>query len=58
MAGQDKYMVLLRRELTRSQARLARAERERDRLLEQNRALRERLALRENASPSKRPASK
>jgi hypothetical protein len=58
MAGQDKYLVLLRRELTRSQARLARAERERDRLLEQNRALRERLALHGVASPAKRPASK
>ncbi len=44
MVEQDKYLVQLRRELTRAQARLARAERERDRLLEQNAALRNLLA--------------
>lgn len=41
MDKDDKYLVLLRRELTRAQARLQRMERERDRLLEENRALKE-----------------
>jgi hypothetical protein len=36
----DKYLVRLRRELTRSQAQLGKAESQRDRLLEQNRKLR------------------
>jgi len=36
----DKYLVLLRRELTRAQARLGRAERQRDALAEQNSELR------------------
>jgi hypothetical protein len=36
----DKYLVQLRRELTRSQAQLGKAESQRDRLLEQNRKLR------------------
>jgi ribosomal 50S subunit-associated protein YjgA (DUF615 family) len=40
MVEQDKYLAQLRRELTKAQARLARAERERDLLLEQNAALR------------------
>jgi hypothetical protein len=43
MAEADKYLVLLRRELVRAQARLKRAERERDAALEENRKLRERL---------------
>ena len=33
MDPQDPYLILLRRELTRAQARLRRAERERDRAL-------------------------
>jgi hypothetical protein len=37
--GDDKYLMLLRRELVRAQARLTRAERERDRLFEENRRL-------------------
>lgn len=40
MVEQGKYLAQLRRELTKAQARLARAERERDLLLEQNAALR------------------
>jgi hypothetical protein len=40
MEQNDKYLVQLRRELTRSQARLGRAESQRDKLLEQNRKLR------------------
>ena len=44
MTPDDKYLILLRRELTRAQARLKRAERERDAALEENRKLREKLA--------------
>ena len=44
MAEPDKYLVLLRRELTKAQARLARAERERDRAQEENATLRKRLS--------------
>jgi len=40
MEQNDKYLVQLRRELTRSQAQLGKAESQRDRLLEQNRKLR------------------
>jgi hypothetical protein len=40
METNDKYLVLLRRELTRAQARLGRAERQRDTLVEQNSELR------------------
>lgn len=40
MNQNDKYLVQLRRELTRSQAQLGKAESQRDRLLEQNRKLR------------------
>jgi hypothetical protein len=36
----DKYLIQLRRELTRRQAQLGRAESQRDKLLEQNRKLR------------------
>ena len=36
----EKYLLLLRRELVRAQARLKRAERERDELAEENRKLR------------------
>jgi hypothetical protein len=39
----DAYVENLRRELTRAQARLARAERERDRALAESAALRARL---------------
>jgi hypothetical protein len=51
MAGPDKYLVQLRRELTKSQARLSRAERERDLLHEQNEALRKLLSERGIALP-------
>jgi hypothetical protein len=57
MAEPDKYLVLLRRELTKAQARLARAERERDRALEENAALRKRLSDKDGAPPGK-PARK
>ena len=40
MDSDKKYLVQLRRELTRSQALLGKAESQRDRLLEQNRKLR------------------
>jgi hypothetical protein len=53
MAEADKYLVQLRRELTKSQARLARAERERDRALEENAALRKRLSDKDVAPPGK-----
>ena len=43
MGELDKYLIQLRRELTRSQARLSRAERQRDRLLAENAELRQRL---------------
>ena len=43
MPGDDKYLIQLRRELTRSQARLAKAEQERDRLAKENLELRARL---------------
>jgi len=46
MSDLDKYLIQLRRELTRSQARLSRAERQRDRLLQENAALRQRLTQR------------
>lgn len=51
MTEPDRYLVQLRRELTKSQARLARAERERDRLLEDNAALRRRLNKRGQPRP-------
>ena len=57
MTEPDKYLVLLRRELTRAQARLARAERERDRALAENDRLRQKLSERRVAAP-KRPARK
>jgi hypothetical protein len=44
MAEPDRYLVLLRRELTKAQARLARAERERDRAQEESAALRGKLS--------------
>jgi hypothetical protein len=53
MTGPDKYLVQLRRELTKSQARLARAERERDRALEENATLRKRLSEKGVARPGK-----
>jgi hypothetical protein len=47
----DTYAVLLRRELTRAQARLKRAEGERDRLRDENRRLRALLATHGIAPP-------
>ena len=41
MTQNDKYLVLLRRELVRAQARLKRAERECDRLRAENQRLKE-----------------
>jgi len=52
MGDLDKYLVLLRRELTRAQARLSRAERQRDRLLKENAGLRKRFS--ERAGPTAR----
>jgi hypothetical protein len=49
----DKYLVLLRRELTRAQARLKRAERERDDALAENQKLRQRLQRRRARAPRK-----
>ena len=43
MERDDKYLVQLRRELTRSQARLAKAEQDRDKLAKENQMLRQRL---------------
>jgi hypothetical protein len=43
MQSDDRYLVQLRRELTRSQARLAKAEQERDKLVKENQTLRQRL---------------
>ncbi|HWI29007.1 MAG TPA: hypothetical protein VN668_18675 [Stellaceae bacterium] len=40
----DRYLVLLRRELVRAQARLKRAERERDAALAENERLKAKLA--------------
>ncbi|HXZ01028.1 MAG TPA: hypothetical protein VEI03_13585 [Stellaceae bacterium] len=53
MTAEDKYLVLLRRELTRAQARLKRAERERDEALEENRKLRQLLRRRRARAPRK-----
>ena len=53
MQSDDKYLIQLRRELTRSQARLAKAEQERDKLAKQNQMLRERL----EKSKARRPSS-
>lgn len=59
MAELDKYLIQLRRELTRSQARLSRAERQRDRLLEENTELRRKLEERnKTARPARRPSDK
>jgi hypothetical protein len=52
MQSDDKYLVQLRRELTRSQARLAKAEQERDRLTKENLELRRRLKRNTPARPS------
>jgi hypothetical protein len=51
METDAKYQVLLRRELIRAQARLKRAERERDALLEDNRRMRQLLRDRGIAPP-------
>jgi hypothetical protein len=53
MTPDDKYVVLLRRELTRAQARLKRAERERDDALAKNQKLRQRLQRRRARAPKK-----
>jgi hypothetical protein len=59
VAELDKYLIQLRRELTRSQARLSRAERQRDRLLEENAELRRKLTERTKpARPARRPSDK
>ena len=59
MAELDKYLILLRRELTRAQARLSRAERQRDRLLEENAGLRKRLTERTAPLPrTRKPATR
>lgn len=52
MDSGDKYLVLLRRELTRAQARLKRAERERDRLQAENKRLTAELARARRPSPT------
>jgi hypothetical protein len=52
MESGDKYLVLLRRELTRAQARLKRVERERDRLLAENEHLKSELARRRSPTES------
>ena len=52
MQSDDKYLVQLRRELTRSQARLAKAEQDRDRLTKENLELRQRLKRDKPARPS------
>jgi hypothetical protein len=57
MEAHDKYLVQLRRELTRAQARLSRAERERDRLLDENRRLRLLLTGRAIKRPGETPGS-
>jgi hypothetical protein len=57
MGELDKYLIQLRRELTRSQARLSRAERQRDRLLEENANLRQRLTQR-TAPRSRKPLTR
>jgi hypothetical protein len=54
MQSDDRYLVQLRRELTRSQARLAKAEQERDRLIKENLELRRRLKRKMPARPSAR----
>jgi hypothetical protein len=51
MDTDEKYLVLLRRELVRAQARLKRAERERDALAEENRKLRALLKARGRRAP-------
>lgn len=53
MTPDDKYLILLRRELTRAQARLKRAERERDDALAENLKLRQRLRRRRARAPRK-----
>jgi hypothetical protein len=59
MGDLDKYLVLLRRELTRAQARLSRAERQRDRLLDENAGLRKRLTERNApATRNRKPPAK
>jgi hypothetical protein len=52
MQSDDRYLIQLRRELTRSQARLAKAEQERDRLTKENLKLRRRLKRNTPARPS------
>ncbi|HXQ40785.1 MAG TPA: hypothetical protein VN821_05940 [Candidatus Udaeobacter sp.] len=52
MQSDDRYLIQLRRELTRSQARLAKAEQERDRLTKENLELRRRLKRKTPARPA------
>jgi hypothetical protein len=53
MSAEDEYLVLLRRELTRAQARLKRAERERDEAIAENSKLRQKLKRRGARAPRK-----
>lgn len=57
MGDLDRYMILLRREFTRSQARLARAERQREQLIRENLNLHRRLAELEAKARRKRRSS-
>jgi hypothetical protein len=54
MHSDDKYLVQLRRELTRSQARLAKAEQDRDKLAQENQTLRQQLEQKEAGRPAGR----
>ncbi|GEM_PF-5567690 len=54
MPPADRYLILLRRELIRAQARLKRAERARDLLLTENARLKAKLARRRRSRSSKR----
>ena len=55
MDTDPQYQAVLRRELVRAQARLKRAERERDALLEENRQMRQLLRDHGIAPPAPRP---
>jgi len=58
MQDNERYLIQLRRELTRSQARLAKAEQDRDKLAKENQALRQQLRRSGAARPSLRGKSK
>ena len=51
MQDDDRYLIQLRRELTRSQARLAKAEQDRDKLAKENQTLRQQLRAKRAGSP-------